>query len=265
MVSQSGSVGCALMGKTADFTVIKMRIINGLHKETLKVIVKAAVCSRRAVSMHVNGKKELWKKGNAGKRCTRNNYNCHPEKIVKRRCGTTPIQEYGGESQEWTATGVSLQDVSWSHRIPRSKQRRRWRLTCVKVGLHCYRVVQRPLSMWKTILYLTWTSRSQSLEDEWRCTGAWAPAWIAPGIADVIFQQDLAAAHAAVNISTWCKDCGIPVLHWPANSWNPSENLWAIVKRKMRDTRSNYAEEPKVTIKATWTSCYRLTTSRPGS
>lgn len=146
-----------------------------------------------------------------------------------------------------------------------SKQRRRWRLTCVKVGLHCYRVVQRPLSTWKTIWYLTWTSRSQSLEDQWRCTGAWAPAWIAPGIADVIFQQDLAAAHAAVNISTWCKDCGIPVLHWPANSWNPSENLWAIVKRKMRDTRSNYAEEPKVTIRATWTSCYRLTTSRPGS
>ncbi len=48
------------------------------------------------------------------------------------------------------------------------------------------------------------------------------------GDADFIFQQDLAPAHSA-------KD-GIPVLNWPANSpdLNPIENLWGIVKRKMR-------------------------------
>lgn len=97
MVSQSGSVGCTLMGKTTDFTLIKMRIIVALDKETLKVIVKAAVCSRRAVyvSMHINGKMEVEKKGNVvGKRCTRKSYNRNLEKITKQRCETKPIQEY---------------------------------------------------------------------------------------------------------------------------------------------------------------------------
>lgn len=44
------------MGKTADFTVIETRIINALHEERLKVIVKAAVCSRRAVFPDTNRK-----------------------------------------------------------------------------------------------------------------------------------------------------------------------------------------------------------------
>ncbi|KAI2644002.1 Transposable element Tcb2 transposase [Labeo rohita] len=55
------------------------------------------------------------------------------------------------------------------------------------------------------------------------------------GDTDFIFQQDLAPAHCAKATSTWFKDHGIPVLHWPANSpdLNPTENLWGIVKRKM--------------------------------
>ncbi|CAJ0966181.1 unnamed protein product [Ranitomeya imitator] len=49
---------------------------------------------------------------------------------------------------------------------------------------------------------------------------------------------------------------------------NPTENLWAIVKRKMRDTRPNNADELKAAIKATWASitsqqCHRLITSMP--
>ncbi len=56
------------------------------------------------------------------------------------------------------------------------------------------------------------------------------------GDADFIFQQDLAPAHSAKATSTWFKDHGISVLNWPANSpdLNPIENLWGIVKRKMR-------------------------------
>ncbi len=34
------------------------------------------------------------------------------------------------------------------------------------------------------------------------------------------------------------------------------KNLWGIVKRKMRDTRSNNADELKAAIKATWASLH---------
>ncbi len=58
------------------------------------------------------------------------------------------------------------------------------------------------------------------------------------GDADFIFQQDLAPAHTAKG-TNWFNDHGVTVLDWPANSpdLNPINNLWGIVKRKMRDTR----------------------------
>ncbi len=56
------------------------------------------------------------------------------------------------------------------------------------------------------------------------------------GDADFIFQQDLAPAHTAKGTKSWFNDHGVTVLDWPANSpdLNPIENLWGIVKRKMR-------------------------------
>ncbi len=90
------------------------------------------------------------------------------------------------------------------------------------------------------------------------------------GDADFIFQQDLAPAHSAKATSIWFKDHGIPVLNWPANSpdLNPIENLWGIVKRKMRYARPNNAEELKATIRETWAlitpeQCHRLINSMP--
>ncbi len=90
------------------------------------------------------------------------------------------------------------------------------------------------------------------------------------GDADFIFQQDLAPAHTAKGTKSWFNDHGVTVLDWPANSpdLNPTENLWGIVKRKMRDTRPNNADELKATVKATWASippqqCHKLITSMP--
>ncbi len=53
-------------------------------------------------------------------------------------------------------------------------------------------------------------------------------------------------------------------LAWP----DPRENLWGIVKRKMRDTRPNNADDLKATVKETWASippqqCHKLITSMP--
>ncbi len=90
------------------------------------------------------------------------------------------------------------------------------------------------------------------------------------GDADFIFQQDLAPAHTAKGTKSWFNDHGVTVLDWPANSpdLNPIENLWGIVKRKMRDTRPNNADDLKAAIKATWASippqqCHKLISSMP--
>ncbi len=90
------------------------------------------------------------------------------------------------------------------------------------------------------------------------------------GYADFIFQQDLAPAHTAKGTKSWFNVHGVTVLDWPANSpdLNPIENLWGIVKRKIRDTRPNNADDLKATIKATWASippqqCHKLITSMP--
>ncbi len=90
------------------------------------------------------------------------------------------------------------------------------------------------------------------------------------GDADFIFQQDLAPAHTAKGTKSWFNYHGVTVLDWPANSpdLNPIENLWGIVKRKMRDTRPNNVDDLKATVKETWASippqqCHRLITSMP--
>ncbi len=72
--------------------------------------------------------------------------------------------------------------------------------------------------------------------------------------ADYIFQQDLAPAHTAKSTKSWLNDHGVGVLDWPANSpdLNPIENLWGIVKRKMRNKRPKNADELKATVKETW-------------
>ncbi len=67
------------------------------------------------------------------------------------------------------------------------------------------------------------------------------------GDADFIFQQDLAPAHTAKCTKSWFNDHGVTVLDWPANSpdLNPIENLWGIIKRKMRDTRLGLGTETR--------------------
>ncbi len=73
------------------------------------------------------------------------------------------------------------------------------------------------------------------------------------GDADFIFQQELAPAHTAKGTKSWFNDHDVTVLDWSANSpdLNLIENL-CIVKKKMRDTRSNNADDLKNAIKETW-------------
>ncbi len=90
------------------------------------------------------------------------------------------------------------------------------------------------------------------------------------GDAGFSFQQYLASPHTANGTKSWFNDHGAPVLDWPANlpDLNPIENLWGIVKRKMRYPRPNNADDLKAAIKATCASitpdqCHRLVASMP--
>ncbi len=84
MVSQFGSLGYTIMGKTADLTVVQKTIIDTLHKEGKPQTFndKEAGCSQSTVSKHVNRKlrgRKKWRK----KRCTTNRDNRSLMRIVK--------------------------------------------------------------------------------------------------------------------------------------------------------------------------------------
>ncbi len=245
------------MGKTADLTVVQKTTIDTLHKEgkTQKVIAKEAGCSQSSVSKHIN-REAKGRKRCGRKKCTSNRDNRTLERIVKQ----TPFKNVGEIHKEWTAAGVSasrttthrrMQDMGFSCRIP-----------CVKPLVNNRQRQKR----------LAWTKDKK----DWTAA-EWSKVMFSDeskfciyGDADFIFQQDLAPAHSAKATSTWFKDHGIPVLNWPANSpdLNPIENLWGIVKRKMRYARPNNAEELKATIRATWAlitpeQCHRLIDTMP--
>ncbi len=106
MVSQFGSLGYTITGKTVDLTVVQKTIIDTLHKEGKPqiFITKEAGCSQSAVSKHVNRKLSGRKKCGR-KRCTTNRENrSHYED-----CQAKSTQEFG-----WTSQGM---DWGWGQGI----------------------------------------------------------------------------------------------------------------------------------------------------
>ncbi len=103
MVSQFGSLGYTIMGKTADLTVVQKTIIDTLHKEgkPQTFIAKEAGCSQSAVSKHVNIKLSGRKKCGR-KRCTTNRENHSLMRIVKQN----RFKNLGELQKEWTEAGV---------------------------------------------------------------------------------------------------------------------------------------------------------------
>ncbi len=103
MVSQFGSLGYTIRGKTADLTVVQKTIIDTLHKESKPqtFIAKEAGCSQSAVSKHVNRKLSGRKKCGR-KRCTTNRENRSLMRIVKQN----RFKNLGKLHKEWTEAGV---------------------------------------------------------------------------------------------------------------------------------------------------------------
>ncbi len=113
MVSQFGSLGYTIMGKTADLTVFQKTIIDTLHKEgkPQTFIGKEAGCSQNAVPKHVNrnlsGRKKCGRK-----RCKTNRENCSLMRIVKQN----RFKNFG----EWTEAGVKASRAT-THRHVKTK------------------------------------------------------------------------------------------------------------------------------------------------
>ncbi len=162
MVSQFGSLGYTIMGKTADLTVVQKTIIDTLHKEgkPQTFIAKEAGCSQSAVFKHVNRKLSGRKKCGR-KRCITKRENRSLMRIVKENW----FKNLGELQKEWTEAGVKASRATTHRRVK-------------KFGYSC-----RQKHLW------------------WQLTSE--------------------------------------LLDWPANSpdLNSIENLWGIVKRKMRNKR----------------------------
>ncbi len=114
MVSQFGSLGYTIMGKTADLTVVQKTIIDTLHKEgkPQTFIAKEAGCSQSAVSKHVNRKLSGRKKCGR-KRCTTNRENYSLMRIVKQNW----FKNLGELHKEWTEAGVKASRATTHRRV----------------------------------------------------------------------------------------------------------------------------------------------------
>ncbi len=106
MVSQFGSLGYTIMGKTADLTVVQKTITDTLHKEGKPqtfIAKESGVLIQSAVSKHVNKvewKEKVWKK-------KMHNQPREPQPYEDRQAKL--IQEFG-----WTSQGM---DWGWGQGI----------------------------------------------------------------------------------------------------------------------------------------------------
>ncbi len=142
MVSQFGSLGYTIMGKTAD--LVQKTIIDTLHKEgkTQTFITKEAVHRVLYPSMFT----ESWVEG---KRCTTNRENRSLMRIVKQN----RFKNLGELHKEWTEGGVK------ASRAPHTDVSRNLATVVVRgvlpglreEELDCCPVVQSPLFRWEKV------------------------------------------------------------------------------------------------------------------
>ncbi len=111
MVSQFGSLGYTIMGKTADLTVVQKTIIDTLHKEgkPQTFITKEAGCSQSAVSKHVN------RKLSGRKKCGRTR--CRTNQDLMRIVKQNRFKNFGELSKECTETGVKASRATTHRRV----------------------------------------------------------------------------------------------------------------------------------------------------
>lgn len=76
------------------------------------------------------------------------------------------------------------------------------------------------------------------------------------GVSDFWFQQDNAPCHKAASITTFLRQKKIRVIEWPPQSpdFNPIENLWQVMKRKVDAAKPQNVNALWDTIQDVWNS-----------
>lgn len=72
-----------------------------------------------------------------------------------------------------------------------------------------------------------------------------------------VFMQDGAPCHTARSVVEWFDDCQVPFFKdWPGNSpdINPIENLWALLKRRLRDLDTSSVPKLTAALHQLWGS-----------
>ncbi|KAI2658899.1 Transposable element Tcb1 transposase [Labeo rohita] len=242
------------MGKTADLTAVQKAIIDTLKQEgkTQKEISERIGCSQSAVSRHLSGK-SVGRKKCGRKRCTTRRGDRTLRKIVEK----DRFQTLEDLRKQWTESGVEtsratvyrrVQEMGYRCRIPQVKpllnqKQRQKRLTWATEKQH-WTVAQwsKSVMVWGAMSAAVSAASYQEILEHFMLPSAEKLY----GDEDFIFQHDLAPAHSAKT----------------------TENLWDIVKRKLRDARPNTLDELKAAIEASWASvtpqqCHRLIASMP--
>ncbi len=69
-----------------------------------------------------------------------------------------------------------------------------------------------------------------------------------------VFQQDNAKPHTAAITTAWLRSRRVRVLNWPACSpdLSPIENIWCIIKQKIRQRRPRILQQLETYIKQEW-------------
>ncbi len=168
MLSQFGSLGYSIMGKTADLTVVQKTIIDTLHKEgePQTFIAKEAGCSQSAVSKHVNRKLSGRKKCGR-KSCTTNREN---RSLIMRIVKQNRFKNLGELHKEWTEAGVKASRATTHRDVSRNL---------------CFLKTNFSAPVYQDIFeHFMLPSADQLFKD-----------------ADFIFQQGLAPAHTAKSTS----------------------------------------------------------------
>ncbi|KAI2661899.1 Transposable element Tc1 transposase [Labeo rohita] len=240
-------------------------------------IAKEAGCSQSAVSKHVNRKLSGRKKCGR-KRCTTNRENRSLERLVKKN----RFKNLGELHKEWAEAGAKasratthrcVKEFGYSFRIPLIKPLLNHR-QCQRSLTWAKEKKKWTVAQWPKVLFSDESKFCISFGNQgprvWRKGGeAHSPSCLKSSV-KFPQSQDLAPAHTAKSTKRWLNYHGVGVLDWPANSpdLNLIDNLWGIVKRKMKNKRPNNADELKTTVKETWVSippqqCHRLITSMP--